>query len=158
MKLLKSPQVLLSGEDRKMYLFINKQYKNKVIYFDNEYSACSFEETVDCSNMIKCTSKIEIEGKGQAGKYGGKNGNLTILVEFNNDDEIIYTENVKVLNTSKLFNLLGGKVENIYHYGFKSPNSLIKKETGYYLLKGNNEEKISKGSTPFRCGSGIFES
>ena len=145
------------GEDKQMYLFINKSYKNKVIYFDNDYLLCSLEETPECSNMIKCTSKIDVEGKGQEGKYGGKNGNLIISVEFNSDDEIIYTEKVKVLNTSKLFNLLGGKVDDIYHYGFKSPNSLIKKDNVYYLLKGNNEEKTKlKNYFLFKVFSVLF--
>ena len=95
--------------------------------------------------------------KGQEGKYGGKNGNLIISVEFNSDDEIIYTEKVKVLNTSKLFNLLGGKVDDIYHYGFKSPNSLIKKDNVYYLLKGNNEEKTKlKNYFLFKVFSVLF--
>ena len=129
------------GEDKQMYLFINKNYKNKMVYFNGDYTVCSLEETIDCHNITKCTSKMEIEGKGQEGKYGGSNGNLIISVEFNNDSEVIYTEKVKVLNTSKLFNLLGGKVEDLYHYGFKSQSALIKKDDMYYLLKGDNEEK-----------------
>lgn len=145
------------GEDKQMYLFINKKYKNKIIYFDNDYSLCNFEETPECPNMVKCTSKIEIEGKGKDGKYGGRNGNLIVSVEFNGEDELVYTENVKVLNTSKLFNMLGGKVDDIYHYGFKGSNSLIKKDDGYYLLKGNNEEKTKlKNYFLFKVFSVLF--
>ena len=92
--------------------------------------------------MIKCDSnKILVEGKGEEGKYGGKNGDLIINVEFNNDNDIFYTDKVKIVETSKLFNLLGGKKEGLYHYGFKGVNSLIRREDVYYLLKGQNKEK-----------------
>ena len=129
------------GNDRDMYLFINKSYDGKYLFFNDDYSECSIEETSECQNMLKCSSKIIVENLGEKGMYGGMNGNLNIHVEFNNDNEILYLDNVKVLDTSKMFNLLGGRFEGIYHYGFKGKNCLVKKEGFYYLLKGNNREK-----------------
>lgn len=130
-----------NGEDKEMYLFINKKFKDKYIYFNEDYSEYSLEETSTCTNLVKCSSKVEIEGKGNPGKYGGKNGNLTINVEFNKDDEIVYTDNVKVLETSRVFNILGGNAGAFYHWGFKGANSLIRKKNVYYLIRGSSEEK-----------------
>ena len=41
-----------------------------------------------------------------------------------------------------MFNVLGGKVEGIQHFGFKKDNALIKKDEVYYLLTGNSNSKL----------------
>ena len=74
-------------------------------------------------------------------KYGGNKGDLVIKVEFNDQKDLFYSSNVKVLETSKMFNLLGGKIGDVYHYGFRGGNSLVKKNDSYYFLKGNINEK-----------------
>lgn len=130
-----------NGEDEIMYLFINKCFKDKYIYFSDDYKVCSEEENVNCQIMLKCEFQIVVKDEGKPGKYGGSNGNLIINVTFSNSDELLYTDNVKVLQTSKMFNMLGGKVENIYHYGFKGVNSLIKRKNYYYLLNGESKKK-----------------
>jgi DnaJ-class molecular chaperone len=130
-----------NGENKLYYLFINKKFKNKFIYFNDDYSKCSAEETVECSKLVKCDSKIILENYGYNGKYGGDNGNLVINVEFNNKDDLIYTDNIKIFKTSKMFNLLGGSIGDFYHYGFKAPNSLIQKNNTYYLLEGKSDKK-----------------
>lgn len=130
-----------SGEDIVKYLFINKSFKGKYIYFNDDYSSCSKEENVLYPLMVRCDEKIVIKGKGNKGKYSGLDGDLVINVEFNNDDELLYTEKIKVLETSKIFNLLGGVVDGVRHYGFKRVNALIKRGDFYYLLRGNKKEK-----------------
>jgi len=130
------------AEDKIMYLFINKVYKDKFIYFNENYSYCSEVETIDCNIMVKCDSKVIIKDKGNVGKYGGSNGDLVINIIFNDEKDLIYTDKVKVFETSKAFNLLGGPLlDNEYHFGFKGSNSLIKRKDFYYLLKGNNGVK-----------------
>ena len=67
---------------------------------------------------------------------------------------MLYLDNVKVIETSKLFNLLGGRTTGIYHYGLKKSNSLVKKNDIYYLLKGNANEKMKlKNYFLFKIGS-----
>lgn len=131
-----------NGEDKNMYLFINRHYKDKYVYFSEDYSICSEEEKVNCNVMVKCSSRIVIENKGEEGKYGGNNGNLIINVIFNNDDELQYVSNVKVIHTNKIFNILGGRIEGVNHFGFKKENALIKKDDVYYLLTGDSTNKL----------------
>lgn len=127
------------GENIVRYLFINKRFKDKYIYFSEDYSFCNEEEKIDCSKMVKCESKIVVEGFGNKGLYGGVSGNLIINVIFNNDSDLLYTDKVKVVNSSRVFNLLGGRLDNIYHYGFKRENALVKKGDVYYYLSGDSK-------------------
>ena len=129
------------GEDVEKYLFINKSNRGKYIYFSEDYCDCSLEENSECCVMVKCDDKIVIPGKGQIGKYGGDNGDLIINTEFNNGDSLLYTDQVKVVETSKFFNLLGGREDGVFHYGLRKQNVLIKKDDFYYLLRGNSEKK-----------------
>lgn len=129
-----------NGKDKRMYLLVSKEFKDRYIYFNDDYSACSEVETVEYSNVVKCDNTIVINGKGFVGKYGGKDGDLIIKVYFNNGN-LIYTDNLKVLDTSKLFNILGGSVDGFNHKGFKGINALIKRNDTYYLLSGLNNEK-----------------
>ena len=39
-----------------------------MVYFNGDYTVCSLEETIDCHNITKCTSKMEIEGKVSMGE------------------------------------------------------------------------------------------
>jgi hypothetical protein len=129
------------GEDRYNYLVINKKYKNKVIYFNDEYNTCNVVADNEHSIEIRCDNKIVINGLGYDGMYGGKKGNLVINVEFVSSNELLYVSNLKVVETSKLFNMLGGRKDDLFHFGFKKEDAVIEKDNLYYLLTGHKSEK-----------------
>ncbi len=144
------------GKDVVKYLFIDPVFKGKYIYFSDDYSSCKEQEDVFHPMMVKCDDKIVVEGKGEIGKYRGKNGNLIINVEFYKGD-LLYIDNVSVLATSRTFNLLGGFYQGFYHLGFKGRNALLKKDSKYYLLRGNDikKEKL-KHYFLFKCFSVVL--
>lgn len=142
-----------NGKDITKYLFIEPVFKGKYIYFSEDYSSCVQQEDVFHPVMVKCEEKIVIEGKGEDGRYQGKSGNLIINVEFYKG-ELLYVSDVDVLDTSKVFNLLGGFYKGFYHFGFKGRNALLRKDNKYYLLKGNkNKKEKLKHYFLFKCFS-----
>lgn len=126
----------INGNDKIYYLFVNSSYKGKEIYFNKDYSNCSFDKNIEFFNETILNEDIKIEQLGYEGKYGGKKGCLVIHCIFNNSKEVTYVENVKVVETSRIFNMLGGNVADVKHFGFKGKNYLLKNKKGYYLLSG----------------------
>ena len=144
------------GNDVIKYLFIKPVFKGKYIYFSEDYASCSEQEDVFHPVMVKCEEKIVVNGKGEMGQYPGKNGHLIINVEFYKDD-LLYVNDVKVLDTSKVFNLLGGFYQGFYHLGCKGRNALLKRNKSYYLLRGNNSKKLKlKNYFLFKCFSVVL--
>lgn len=69
--------------------------------------------TVKIPPSIKNNSKLRIKGEGQAGKFGGKNGNLYVIVEFENKDELNIINGVVHHNAqiSPYTAILGGDIK-----------------------------------------------
>ena len=132
----------INGSDMVYYLFINKKYKGNIIYFNEDYSKCSVNKSEEYINEVELNEKIVLSSFGESGSYGGVNGDLIIKCFFNNQKDLSYISEVKELSTSKMFNLLGGKIEDVRHYGFKGSNCLIKNDDKYYLLSGDNNDKL----------------
>lgn len=132
----------IEGNNKEYYLFINKEYKNNTIYFNSDYSECSLVESEEYFNKVKIIDEIILDSLGEEGKYGGKNGDLMIKCIFTNKRDIEYVSGVNKIETSKFFNVLGGKLDNVVHYGFKGVNCLIKRDGQYYLLSGKSKSKI----------------
>ncbi len=132
----------VDGNNKEYYLFINKDYMNKYLYFNEDYSKFSETKETLYFNEVKINKDIVIEEKGYEGNYGGKSGNLLIKCIFTNDKEIKYISDVEIVETSKIFNVLGGKVNGIRHYGFKKSNYLLASKDKYYLLSGKKEVKM----------------
>ena len=131
----------IDGENKIKHLFINEKCKNEILYFNNDYSSFKDIKEYDFTNEVKIDEIIVVEGKGNKGLYGGKDGDLVIETIFSKRKETVYMDDIKDVLTSKMFNLLGGKIGDIYHYGFKGKNALIKRVDVYYLLKGNSSKK-----------------
>lgn len=131
----------LDGEDIVYYLIVNKKYKNSILYFSKDYKECSKQENDIYCNKLNIKDELVIDSFGEKGKYNGSNGNLIIKTIFLDKDILIYSENVEVLNTSGVFNFLGGTFNNFKHYGFKRKNALIKKDDKYYYLNGEDKTK-----------------
>lgn len=129
----------IRGTNKEYCLFINKKYKGQDIYFNSDYSKCSDISSEEYFNKVGLINKeIFIKGLGNKGRYNGENGDLYIKCVFNNKKDIDYISDVEVIETSKLFNLLGGKVNGIRHFGFKGEECLINYQNKKYLLSGNN--------------------
>ena len=131
----------INGLDKEYYLFVNKDYKAKPVYFNEDYSKCSFVESEEYFNSLVLDTRVVLEGLGETGKYGGNNGSLIINCIFNNSKSIEYVSDVIKLETNRLFNLLGGKYKDFKHYGFKRENSLVEYKDKYYFLTGKNNLK-----------------
>lgn len=132
----------IEGNNTIYHLFINNKYKNQSIYFNEDYTKCDYQKNDVFFNEIKLEEKIIINNKGEKGIYGGNDGDLIIKCFFDNSKDIKYIRDVEEINTSKIFNMLGGKFNGISHYGFKGNNCLIKSNDKYYLLNGQSCEKI----------------
>jgi len=131
----------LDGDNKQYYLFINKKYKGQEIYFNENYSNVSLNESEEYFNKLILKDNITLDNLGENGKYGGNSGDLIINCIFNDKKKIFYSDNIVELSTSKIFNLLGGKIGDVKHYGFKGVNSLVNCNDKYYLLKGDSLEK-----------------
>ncbi len=129
---------LYMGEDKKYYLFVNRD--KEFVYFNDDYSLVSLKKDDEYFREVKLSNEVIIEDYGEVGKYGGKNGNLVVEVRYWKKD-LQYVKDVKEIETSRVFNLLGGKVGSVYHFGFKGSNYLLKRDDGYYLLSGNSKFK-----------------
>jgi len=131
----------VSGDDKVYYLFINKKYKDNIIYFNSDYSKCSVSESEEYFNKLEVKDMITLNDLGEKGSYGGRNGDLVIKCKFTNKNNVEYVSEVEEIETSKIFNMLGGKINNLRHYGFKGSNYLFKFNDKYYLLNGNSVKK-----------------
>lgn len=132
----------IDGVNKEYYLLINKEYENKILYFNKDYSKCSKYQSEEYFNELVLKETNVIEGFGEEGKYGGNNGDLIIKAKFLNKEVFVYGDNIESVSTSSSFNKLGGKVNGIYHYGFKGNNALICKKGKYYLLSGDDNRKM----------------
>lgn len=133
----------IKGCNKEYCLFINKKYQGQDIYFNCDYSKCSEISGEEYFNQVSLTNKeILIKGLGEKGKYNGENGDLVIKCIFNNGKDIDYRSDVEVIETSKMFNLLGGRINNISHFGFRGKENLINYKDKAYLLTGNSNVKV----------------
>lgn len=128
------------GNDITYYLLFNKKYINHYIFFNSDYSEYSEEKSDVYFNEVFINTSLVIKGFGEKGKYGGSNGNLIIEMILSDVKDIIYTRDIEIINTSRLFNLLGGN-SVIYNYGFRSKNSVICRDNKYYLFTGTLDKK-----------------
>lgn len=129
------------GNDITYYLLFNKKYINHYIYFNSDYSEYSKEKSDTYFNEVFINTSLVIKEFGEKGKYGGSNGNLIIEMILSDVKDIIYTRDIEIINTSRLFNMLGGN-SVIYNYGFRSKNSVICRDNKYYLFTGTANKKI----------------
>ena len=129
------------GKDITYYLLFNKKYINHYLYFNSDYSNYSEEKNDTYFNEVLINTSLVIKGLGEKGRYGGNNGNLIIEIVLSDVKDIVYTRDIEIVETSKLFNLLGGN-NTIYNYGFKGRNSVVCKEDKYYLLTGTSNKKM----------------
>ncbi len=70
--------------------------------------------TVKIPSSIKNNAKLRLKGEGQLGKFGGKNGNLYVIVEVeNNNSELNIKDNIVYYNAqiSPYTAILGGNVK-----------------------------------------------
>lgn len=132
----------IQGSDKEYFLFINKKYQGQDIYFNGDYSKCSDINSDEYFNQVSLVNKdICIKGLGNEGRYNGENGDLVIKVIFGNRKDIEYRNDVKLVHTSKVFNMLGGTKDGIRHFGFKGEEKLIHFKDKLYLLSGNSSVK-----------------
>lgn len=131
----------IDGNNKVNYLFINNNYMNSCVYFNDDYSECRLEESEKFVNRFSLKDETFLKGFGEKGKYGGKDGDLIIKCKFTKKNELEYIKDLEIIETSKLFNMLGGKFNNISHFGLKRDNYLLNKNGRYYLLSGNSSVK-----------------
>lgn len=129
-----------NGKNITKYLLFNKKYLNNTIFFNSDYTNYSFSKSEDYYNEYVINTSFSVDHLGEKGLYGGKDGKLYIEVILSDVKDIIYSNDVSVVKTSKLFNLLGGN-SLVYNYGFKGRNSVIYKHDKYYVLTGSDEYK-----------------
>lgn len=132
----------VEGENKEYYLLVNKEYRNKVLYFNGDYSECSKDKSEIFFNSLVISDENIVKGFGYKGKYEGNDGDLIVRVKFLNKDIFVYSDNVEIISTSSLFNKLGGSINGFSHYGFKGSDALINKGNRYYLLSGNSNSKM----------------
>lgn len=69
--------------------------------------------TVKIPPQVKNKTKLRIKGEGKQGKYGGKNGNLYVIVDIKDNEELKITEGTvtSTAYVSPYIAVLGGKVK-----------------------------------------------
>ena len=132
----------IEGTNKVFYLFINEKYKNKEVYFNSDYSKCNLQKDEEYCNGLILKDEIHLKGLGNIGKYDGNNGDLIIKNVFSSKKDFEYVSDVKEIETSKMFNMLGGKINGVRHYGFKGNNCRICFNNECYLLTGKGKNKL----------------
>lgn len=136
-----------NGEDKKGCLFIKRKDLEKGVYLDPKTFKLSFAkqgEDVYILNNDNYLDLIRIKGYGEEGFNGGENGDLLIKVVLTskriNNQKIKDKEKI-FLDTSLMFNLLGGQSDNLFNFGFKGKNAIINRKNKVYILSGQKQEK-----------------
>lgn len=130
-----------NGKDITYYLLFNKKYLNHYIYFNSNYSGYSFYKDDEYFNEYVINTSFSVKGFGEKGKYNGSDGFLNVKVILSDVKDIVYTRDVEIIESSKLFNLFGGN-NVVYNYGFKGRNSVVYKDNKYYLFTGDSNKKL----------------
>jgi len=143
-----------NGENINRFIFIKESDLYKTHYLNP--LTLNFQQRKDTEHYFefRINTKLEpliVSGKGDKGLNGGKNGDLVLTPlltykRINSSKYINFEE--RLVDTSLMFNLFGGKNKDLFNIGLKLKNAVVvdKKNSILYILSGNKKEKRTLSS------------
>lgn len=142
------------GEDINRFMFIKGSDLYKTLYLNP--LTLNFQQRKDAEHYFefRINTKLEpliVSGKGDKGLNGGKNGDLVLtpLLTYKRVNSFKYLNfEERLVDTSLMFNLFGGKNKDFFNIGLKLKNAVVvdKKNSILYILSGNKKEKRALSS------------
>jgi len=141
-------KVAYKGTDVKKYLFVRPFDVGQVVYLDTntfKYND-SLLGAYNVKILITDYQDIIVSGYGDEGVNGGPRGDLILTpIVTSSKVNVENVEEYRIVRkkTSAMFNLFGGKLENLYSFGFKSKNATLidRKNKVIYVLSGDDKVK-----------------
>lgn len=141
-------KIAYKGDDIHKYLFIKPMDIGRSIYLDvntfryNDSLLGNYNVNV----VVNDETSITIPGYGKDGINGGVRGDLVITpIVTSRAVDVGDVEEYQIIkkDTSIMFNMFGGRLDNLFSFGFKGKNSTLidKKNKIIYILSGKDKTK-----------------
>lgn len=139
-------KIAYKGDNISKYIFIKSSDVHKKVYVDLKKFVYS---NVPVGNYYKDVvfdgeSVVTIPGYGEEGINGGEKGDLLLTpIVTNNIVNLPGLEeyDIKKVETSYSFNLLGGKLDGHFFVGLKGKNAAVVKDKTIFILSGKSKDK-----------------